>query len=407
MTGPHPALTGTGTHHRVGKFLLVVGACVLVAAAPLTPPWTNAGLAMLLCGWALLRPRSGMGAMIVTGLLFWALAASSLLWTWLQSGARPDVSSHLFAWTAAPLIAIALHEDRWRRIALYGLLATVALSTIVAALQFTIGYQPDARPWRIDSASPRRWNVASGLAPHTITCTFIAGLAFLTFIGERSLPFAWRAVGILMAMACVGMAASRGPLVGLAAGTLCWALLSVRHSGWRPILPVVTAAACGSLIAWHHPQRFAALLSGQDDRWIIWKTALDAIIQYPVLGTGGLGPYRLAISSADLSGLSAPMTTPEPHNSWLSLAAYYGIPAMMAALANLVVTILYARREAADLALPCALVVYWLVAGCFESFATHAVPSAAFFAVLGVSLAATHRMANTTKHLPAGTSLQP
>ena len=370
---------------ELGDGCLILGAILLVAGAPLTPPWMSAGMILAGLGWLLSLPPPGARWALVAGLGVTALIAAAGLATWFDLDRPVKFAQYQVAWVAMFFTRIGLADPRWRRAALMALLVTVGAATLLACLQYVIGYEPKLRPWRIDTGGQRQWEMASGFAPHTITFGFIAGLVVILFVCDRTLGPTLRITAIILGALCLAMSGCRGALLGLLAALAIIVLSSKDRAAWWLAGLVTMVAVMITWVAWRQPARIAELLAGKNDRWLIWAAAFDAITQRPWTGHGGLDGYRQAIAGVDFRALSGPMTSPNPHNSWLALAAFHGAPVAAAHLALLGAVLLEVRRTAVALALPLALIAYWLVAGCFQSLAAHALPSLAFFAFLGLA----------------------
>jgi O-antigen ligase len=156
-------------------------------------------------------------------------------------------------------------------------------------------------------------------------------------------------------------------------------------------------------------------MSGENGRWPIWGATLVIIADHPVLGVGGRKAYTAAYPAAyDRSGTTVPNEFDEAggraahaHNTVLTVAAEYGVPAALLhlGLMGAVLVFVWRRRQGAPGAwqLACGVVSLGCVAGTFEPYAVQSVGGLAFHAWLGLAVG----MASQSQVRPAATGQLP
>jgi putative inorganic carbon (hco3(-)) transporter len=321
------------------------------------PGLVGAGLLALLGVW-LIRWRAWRSPWRPTplNLALLVLLLTVPLATW--ASAVPDLTVEALAYLIAGLVAFSavLHWVRapgrawwvWGGLAALG----VALAAL-APLGMTFS-APQVFPL------PGFYAGLAGRLPETINANVMAGalvvlwpvcLAGVGFpLSDASAPvsrFARHALRlltvpiVLLLVATLALAQSRGAYVALGVSGLVWLALRWPRAA-RVVVPLVLVAALagGSLVGW---QTIADELttgeasSGLDQRVEIWSRALYAIQDFPFTGLG-LGTFERVVAILYPLFLIRGGTAPHAHNLFLQVAVDLGLLGLVAYLALLGLT---------------------------------------------------------------------
>jgi O-antigen ligase len=297
-------------------------------------------------------------------------------------------------------VMIALADRRVFSWACSLLAAAVLAAGVVSVGQFAIGLGTHA-PLRVDRYGPR--GMAVGFFSIHLTHGFVMCVAFLAL---RAAHRRWSEGAVLgrlgVAAAAVGLVLSRARLayVGVAAGI--WTAIAAR-GGRHLVRATVVALALVLLLSglmWRfEPERFGEMMRGENGRWAIWRASAAVAAEFPLLGAGSPEAckerYRQIYPTVvpDVP-TEFPEGAPHAHNSFLSIAAIYGIPALLIYLGLLAAWLLAAFRERRGCAdcwsLVSAVLAATVTAGMFENLAGHSVPAYATFMGLGLAFALRH-----------------
>ncbi|MBA3708947.1 MAG: O-antigen ligase family protein [Planctomycetes bacterium] len=385
---------------RIGLLLIHLGVLIAMPAVCLGVFPANLGLGIGFAGCLIARaPLLQLPGFRVALVLAGWIAVSCLAGT---LGGRVERPFHglglMYTWAMAYPVMIALAD---RRVFIIGgalLAGAVIVAAEVSVAQFVIGLGEDA-PLRVDASGPR-FLMAEGFFSVHLTHGFVMCVALLALQSARRRwsQHAW--IGrISVAAAAVALVLSRARLayVGIAAGI--WAAIASR--GRRYVVPAVAVAVAvvlvlGGMMWRFEPDRFEEMLRGENGRWAIWRASAAIAIESPVLGAGSPEAckerYRQIYPSVvpDVP-TEFPEGAPHAHNSFLSIAATYGCPALILYLLLLgawMRAAFRARAECLDCwSLVCSVVAATATAGMFENLAGHSIPAYATFLALGVAFA--------------------
>ncbi len=379
-------------HRRVGLLLLQLGAAILIAGSFLTPPWMNAGLGIAAAGALLARPPVQRLGPVLAGALLaaWLLLSSGAAWL---HGAKLDLPGPVYRWLPLPLVACAAVSSRWRTLALRALVCTAAAAAVVGLLQFVLGRGNGFL--RIDP-SRGDFKQASGFAAVTLTYGFVSALLLVVWARSAGDRPGWTWAGRIIGAVGLATAGSRGAMLAGIAGL--GAVQLTRGRRWLiygGAIVLVLAGALFARMAITERSRLQKLLEGRDGRWPIWMASLDIVARNPVLGVGSRDAFTAAYPEAFARAVPGqvsefPDGAPHAHNTFLALAAEYGLPAVALHLALvgsvLVVTWRTRRQRPQAWSLAIGVAVTGVVGGCFEPYATQSVPGFAFHGLLGLAL---------------------
>ncbi|MGH9477021.1 MAG: O-antigen ligase family protein, partial [Terriglobales bacterium] len=255
-----------------------------------------------LCSWA-----------VITGFVWGAPIA------WQQSPALSYLSFLLL------LVVVLGLVDTWPRLqqVLWATIAAVAIASLYVVREW--------QEYHLIYAHFRPGWVTGD--PNYFTASALVGLPLALVFCGRGRPLWQRGLALgcaLLSLAAMGLAASRGGLLGLAAmgGWLAW------RKRRLSIFVLLAALALPPLLLWSrsplnrlmHPS--ASDIKSTDTRLALWQAGLHMIESHPLTGIG-LGQFKAevedyAVGHKDLDHIA--------HNSYLALAAEMGLPALVAYL---------------------------------------------------------------------------
>ncbi len=381
---------------------MAVGCIALLSAMLLTPPWSSFGLAAVVVGAVMARAPLAQALRLPwfwIGIAYglWILTSCAIAWFQGLDGARLRPPGAAWSWLAAPAVALGLADPRLRIRAMPVLACLMAAMALLAVIQFLVGVGDG--PLKIDPAG-ERLQIARGLSEHHLTFGLACAL-LLTISAQTSATWAISGIWLwlLRSAAAIGILVCGSRAAMLGAGCGVWATLSARGRRWAVIglaLVVVAGGLVTARLALTQPERLQRTLQLQDGRWPIWRTAVHLFEQRPLTGWGGQDAFKAAFRSQFAS--VNPGQTPEfangaphAHNSALSLASEYGLPAVILCAAFWLTALgwLWRRRHVAPegwrLGVGIATIV--LVGGMFEPYTTRSVQGFAIYAALGLALA--------------------
>ncbi len=381
----------------VGRWFLGLGAVVFLAAIPVKLSFQNVGFISMIVGAVLVRARLWRhpGFVIACGFAAWQ-ALSAVVSPYPDPIHRWGMA---YNWLAFYLCATAFADSRWPRWGLKLMAVTCVLVLVLALIQFTVGLDRGAKPWRV-SADGERFDYPVGLHHWNLTLGFqvvLAGL-LLWYAGARcGLSRWWRLSGLLAALATAALAQCRSAFVGLAAGVVT----ASASRGWRRLLIVsvglVLIAGLGLLtMVLANPEKVERMRRLEDGRRYIWPVSLGIVNDHPAFGVGGARAFKPVYK--ERFATAYPDQTPEfangaphAHNSFISIAAEHGLPALLLYLAwiGAILLFLWRRRDASPEAwsLGVAAVAFAFAAGMFENYAGDSEAAYALHAALGLAVA--------------------
>ena len=371
-----PALSRT----RIGLRLLQCGAGCMLASLPLPPIVAHFCLAAMALGAVLSLPP-------LHRLPGFALAVAFCLWQGLSMlnarmyGLPTDgLPSTAYTWTAFYLCAFGLQHPAIRLWAWRAVLASLAVCAVLCLLQFTIGYNVDVRPWRIDgSAAGQRLQRATGFMNYhqaqglVMTLLLIVSWrlhrpAVVDRIGVRG--------GQFLAILMIILTASRTAFVAAVAGVTALSATSYRRVLMTALVSLIAIGILAGSLVLISPDKARDTYAANDGRWPIWRTDVALMLEHPLFGCGGRPAFTLAYCDAfprACPGQTSefPNGAPDPHDLFLGIPALYGIPALICLLGMLGAILGSAWRcRSADTAawsVVAAVVAAYLTTGVFST----------------------------------------
>lgn len=174
------------------------------------------------------------------------------------------------------------------------------------------------------------------------------------------------ALGVFGGLLAAALSGSRGAWLALPPLLLIYAFAvargqsPLRRFGWPAGMVVAVAALAmvpGVPLGERAWQAFESLTGGNVAaatdtlaiRWELWRVAIDAISERPLLG-GGPDAYRQALEAAAAAGTIDPtlLRYEHPHNQYLSALLIGGVPGLLALCALFGVPLLLAARQLTD-----------------------------------------------------------
>ncbi len=189
-----------------------IGVVVGAAGVPLSLALMNVGFVAALAGALIARaplwrlPGFTAGCALAAWIVISVVATVAL--------GRDDHPAKGFGlgylWLAPSLVAIAAQRDGVRRAVVTALAVGMVLAAILAAAQFTIGWDHRDRPWRIDAHDGVRWQRASGFFGSGLTLGGVAAIAGWTLIGAiPTRAGRWRIAGLVASITALALSTSR------------------------------------------------------------------------------------------------------------------------------------------------------------------------------------------------------
>ena len=235
-------------------------------------------------------------------------------------------------------------------VVLGGVVAGVFGSGLLTLAQSLIGGD-ESMPLAVSSAGDR-FAPATGSFPHWTSngvALSMAALALMALLPSVRTLFEVRAriwtmsvvlILLLLVVASV-LSQSRTAVIAAAVGFALWAIFLVRGKaparGFLIPAAVSILALVGGIAVMYSqtPDRVASLFQANDPRIPLWKASVSLIIDHPLLGLGGSGRWPATIGERwqTLYGVPTPERFIHPHNAFLGVAVFYGLPALVAAVA--------------------------------------------------------------------------
>jgi O-antigen ligase len=394
-----------GRHHRrIGLRMLQLGMGLLLGCLCLGLATMHIAFALALAGALLARfPLQRLpGFWLAVAFAAWQLASLGLGLAAAGSPYQlPKGLGPAYVWLSLFLAQAAFVELAVRRWAMQLLLLTSACSALLATLQFIVGLGGSSL-WKVDPAG-ERFRLSIGFAPIHLTQGFLMAMVFLVLLDARIISGPLERVqlgfGRSYALWAMVISGARLAIIALPFG------LAVRcaAAGTRRALLLATAMLAGALAAGIaallllSPGSVSRMAHGEDGRFAIWRVSLAQINEHPWFGLGGGNAFRESYNAAfarvlphsdnefkDVGG------APHAHSSLISLAAEYGLPAMLLYLAFMGQALAPAyrarRRHPRAWALAAALAATSVVAGLFENLAGHSASAYATYVLIGLAL---------------------
>jgi len=364
---------------RLGLLALQAGTTLTILALPLSLALMNVGLALAALGAVIARPPLHATPGFAWGLALTACGLISEGLGWMGDGVAPTRLNLLYSWLMLPLGLAAWTDARARSVALRALVVGLLAAVVLAVVQFTVGFDPARRPWRV-AAEGTRLAPVSGFLGYHLTYGAVACLGGAALLGATSgLGRGWRCAGGAAALGGVVLSLARLALLGAVAAVVV--RLALTGSRWRhAALPVaaLTLLASGLLLHQVAPDKFSRLANFQDGRRYIWSVSAGIVRDHPLVGTGGQKRFQAEYARRwpieigwrhDLD-ISEPRVN-HAHNNCLVIATQYGLPALACHLGFLIALILAIRRMARHdretAAGAAAVLAAFLVAGLFNN----------------------------------------
>lgn len=238
-----------------------------------------------------------------------------------------------------------------------------------------------------------RNQLATWLACGGVLC---AGLALRALVMRVTSAWGWGLAAAAFAGAVLFNGARGGPLVFGLGLALFFMLLAVRARRVAWLAPAALLLLAGGLVLFtlegEAGRRIAATFTGEVEdsfRWKVQRDTFAMILDAPVTGVGA-GNYEVVFTFYRVES-AARFRPAHPESDWLRLAAEAGIPALLAAVAALLLMLRLALRAAEEdlerMILSCAGIAV-VVIPCLHAFfdAPTQSPANLFAALAALSL---------------------
>jgi len=385
-----------------GRVLLRAGVLTLVACLPFSIVGMNIGGVLAIVGGLMARVplHRAPGRWFMVAFALWQFASM------LVTGQLLQVPGQMWHWLLMPLVAVALRDARWRGLALRLLAVSCIVAVTLALVQMVVGFGGKA-PFRValPAAGGVRWWHGSGFFSTHLTFGFVMAVMVLIWLSVEPLAISRRWAMGVVAFLGLGLSEARSAFIGILAAAVVPGR-SLREWLHMMALGVVAVGVLGGLALVLSPERMYRALTFQDPRLAIWQVAGGVIADRPWFGCGGMKPYspiymqKLAdltggATQMPFTGLILPNENPlvgsmHAHNSYMSIAAGYGLPAAVLHLALMAVLALHFWRlrikapAAARLGLQ--VLAAFIAAGLFEYVVGDSESSMAAWAAMGLAL---------------------
>ena len=385
----HAAARAAGTWRRRAHRLLCWSTAIGAAALPVSMPLGTAALGVGLFAALLCRAPLQRAPGFALGVIFsvWCLVSVAVTY-----GGGSLRLSLVYSWLAFAVGYVVYHDRTTRLLALRLLAASLSAAALLALAQFTVGLDPASKPLRL-SPDGQRHAMAYGFLGYHLTYGAVAALVLPVFLAEGRRGIVGGVAGALGALLSV----ARLAYLGAVAGTVAYATLAaVRRGRALALALVVGLTACGAM-AFLAPDKARAVLEMRDGRFAIWEVTFAIIDDHPILGVGGRSNFERDYVARwpEVVGWrpDLPFSEPKmahPHNSFLSITANHGLPALGLYLLLLFGFVHAARRAGARHrqagAAAAAVLVTFVVAGQFNDLAAQSETGYAFFIALALAL---------------------
>jgi O-antigen ligase len=399
--------TGGTQAQRYGRILIWLGTGTLMVGMFLTPPVVIGGLGVAFLG--ALISRLPIHRLTVT---WWGIAYTAWLLLSIiiaKSRGQPGAGSipgSVYGWTALPLVAAAAQDSRWRYFVFRAMVILIIVSSFVALIQFTLGFDALAEKIhlkalkKLDIVEQERQLRARGLNSRNTTFGFILALfAVLASqpisIWKASPSWAWsaRILSVLDWQLSGSRAASMAGIAGLITTFLShgrrWILYGLAIGG-------ILASLTATRMYFNDTRRMNAMLEGKDARIHIWGTAISMASEHPLCGIGGRYAYRQAYHDAFTRTFPEAPYYPQQggdahaHNWFLAEIVEHGFPALLLhiALISAIAITCWKKRSTnpSGWRIAIAVIVVGVVGGISEPYPVQSVAGLAFHACLGIGL---------------------
>ncbi|TVR11795.1 MAG: O-antigen ligase family protein [Planctomycetota bacterium] len=379
---------------------LAILAGIAVASLPFRHALIHIACALLLSGcvagffwsrprWTIIRRAWFPGLWMVAGFIAWQITVAAF-----TDGFNRYIGLRYHGLMAIGLLLAITSMRQWRALRL-ALALSLLLATILMAIQFIVGVNRDGGMFRIDPEG-LRFRSAVGWQYRPWVMSYIAGLSVLWALSffrgplnSRDNLYAVLMIGV--SLLAVVMSSTRGIFLALVPMLLVWVFL--RMPSWNKRLAVILGVAImtGGLGWGVHQVRplSAEALSTVSGRTFLWQATWDVVREQPLTGAGR-GQFgeemREAIVERFPERSQWAQRFGHPHQDYLAVAGYYGMPAVVLHVMFLLLVFFWAwrRRHESPVAASGAggLAAFALVAGLTENYFDHSASSYMFYATL-------------------------
>ncbi len=379
-------------HRRIGYFLIRAAAVIAAASICISIVAMNVAMALAALGCLLSRPPLHRIPCFAVGALFSGWISATIVIGIGLGAVASDVriSGLIHTWTIFLVGMIAFADRRTLRAAALAMASASLISAALASAQFFGGLGTRA-PLRFDPSGPRLVTGVGFFSIH-LTQGYVLAIAMLVFTASGNrISVRARLVGGVAAVAAVALSASRAAYLSLAMGIGAMiASRGARHIIFGGVIGLLLLGVFALFLGELDGRLVRPSAVTTDGRWAIWRTSLQIVREHPMLGVGGSDAFKAEYARVyplvePIVPNEFPQGAPHAHNSFLSIAAEHGIPALVLYVALMIAVLVAIRKKQASgrgWSLAVGVVASTMTAGCFEDIAGHSIPAYAFFLAL-------------------------
>ena len=283
-----------------------------------------------------LRWQSFPGMLAIMAFIGWQLLSNFI---GPFPGQMLESSGTTISWLIIPILLSTLsNEKSWYRFMQCWSIGIV-LACGLAVLQAIIGLDDNLAPWRISTAG-EQWDRVVGFQSRPWVFSYLGAIAAILFASMINDEKWWkhayvRYALLLSAVFCMVLAQIRAPMIALLVAFMHLLSGNFQKIGLKKLLlAAIILSALFILSALMRDNMFQGLGSF-NGRIPIWQATLEVLQNNPLWGVGRShfqGFYMEAWDVVHNDPKNWLRTIGHPHSDYLSLAVYYGLPALLAYL---------------------------------------------------------------------------
>ncbi len=301
-----------------------------------------------------------------------------------------------FYWVIIPVLLCAITDQKSWHLYMKWLSIGIFFAVALAIAQVLIGLDPENSPWRI-STTGLQWDRARGFQSRPWVFSYLCSIAFLLFLSLHNDKNWWhnsytRYSLIFLALLGMMLAQIRAPMIAIIIASSFFLIGRLKEIGLKKLLLGLTILITLFILAALMRENMFHSLSTGNGRLQIWQASLEVVYNNPIWGVGRPHFQELYISAWDVVhgpakdklAIYLQGSIGHPHQDYLSIAVYYGLPALFAYLGIIAALIRWTwsiRIEDPHTAKSMAAIIsFVLIAGLAENYTDY---TASFYSMIG------------------------